>query len=141
MSESWLNLEGKTVIVTGGASGIGKAVAQGFLNAGSNVVISDMAPEAPEMDEAAGKLLYVKTDVTKVADVEAMVEKAKETFGTIDVLVNNAGINIPRLYSSVRRPLDVCLLKKVKELSLTCLLKVVWKDLKDRAFTQQQRTL
>ena len=78
MSESWLNLEGKTVIVTGGASGIGKAVAQGFLNAGSNVVISDMAPEAPEMDEAAGKLLYVKTDVTKVADVEAMVEKAKE---------------------------------------------------------------
>ena len=36
MSESWLNLEGKTVIVTGGASGIGKAVAQGFLNAGSN---------------------------------------------------------------------------------------------------------
>ena len=51
MSESWLNLEGKTVIVTGGASGIGKAVAQGFLNAGSNVVISDMAPEAPEMDD------------------------------------------------------------------------------------------
>ena len=146
MSESWLNLEGKTVIVTGGASGIGKAVAQGFLNAGSNVVISDMAPEAPEMDEAAGKLLYVKTDVTKVADVEAMVEKAKETFGTIDVLVNNAGINIPRLLvdpkdSSVHRLLDVCLLKKVKELSLTCLLKVVWKDLKDRAFTQQQRTL
>ena len=138
MSESWLNLEGKTVIVTGGASGIGKAVAQGFLNAGSNVVISDMAPEAPEMDEAAGKLLYVKTDVTKVADVEAMVEKAKETFGTIDVLVNNAGIN---MYSSVHRLLVVCLLKKVKELSLTCLLKVVWKDLKDRAFTQQQRTL
>ena len=128
-----------------------------------------MAPEAPEMDEAAGKLLYVKTDVTKVADVEAMVEKAKETFGTIDVLVNNAGINIPRLLVDPKdpkgqyeldeavwdkvcnvnlkgvffcaQPLDVCLLKKVKELSLTCLLKVVWKDLKDRAFTQQQRTL
>ena len=104
MSESWLNLEGKTVIVTGGASGIGKAVAQGFLNAGSNVVISDMAPEAPEMDEAAGKLLYVKTDVTKVADVEAMVEKTKETFGTIDVLINNAGINIPRLLVDPKDP-------------------------------------
>ena len=128
MSESWLNLEGKTVIVTGGASGIGKAVAQGFLNAGSNVVISDMAPEAPEMDEAAGKLLYVKTDVTKVADVEAMVEKAKETFGTIDVLVNNAGITNDKLVMRM-------------DASLTCLLKVVWKDLKDRAFTQQQRTL
>ena len=103
MSESWLNLEGKTVIVTGGASGIGKAVAQGFLNAGSNVVISDMASEAPEMDEAAGKLLYVKTDVTKVADVEAMVEKAKETFGTIDVLVNNAGNQHPSFVSRSKR--------------------------------------
>ena len=41
MSESWLNLEGKTVIVTGGASGIGKAVAQEFLEVGANVVISD----------------------------------------------------------------------------------------------------
>ena len=50
MSESWLNLEGKTVIVTGGASGIGKAVAQEFLTVGANVVISDMAPEAPEME-------------------------------------------------------------------------------------------
>ena len=128
-----------------------------------------MAPEAPEMDEAAGKLLYVKTDVTKVADVEAMVEKAKETFGTIDVLVNNAGINIPRLLVDPKDPkgqyeLDeavwdkVCnvnlkgvffcaqavgrvLVEKVKVSLLTCLLKVVWKDLKDRAFTQQQRTL
>ena len=55
MSESWLGLEGKTVIVTGGASGIGKAVAQEFLNVGCNVVVSDMAPEAPEFDTDAGK--------------------------------------------------------------------------------------
>ena len=45
---SWLNLENKTVIVTGGASGIGKAVAEEFLNQGANVVIADMSPDAPE---------------------------------------------------------------------------------------------
>lgn len=104
MSESWLNLEGKTVIVTGGASGIGKAVAQEFLEVGANVVISDMAPEAPEMKAEEGKFLYVRTDVTKLADVEAMVEKTKETYGTIDVLVNNAGINIPRLLVDPKDP-------------------------------------
>ena len=88
MNNDWLELEGKTVIVTGAASGIGKAVAQEFLNIGANVVISDMAENAPEMDAKEGQLLYVRTDVTKVSDVEAMVAKTIETFGTIDVLVD-----------------------------------------------------
>ena len=104
MSESWLKLEGKTIIVTGGASGIGKAVAQGFLNVGANVVISDMAPEAPEMEVEEGRLLYVNTDVTNAEQVEEMVKKTVETFGTVDVLVNNAGINIPRLLVDPKDP-------------------------------------
>ena len=168
MNNDWLELEGKTVIVTGAASGIGKEVAQEFLNIGANVVISDMAENAPEMDAKEGQLLYVRTDVTKVSDVEAMVAKTIETFGTIDVLVNNAGINIPRLLVDPKDPkgqyeLDeavwdkVCnvkskrcfllcagswkdlRLKKVKVSLSTCLLKVVWKDPKDRVFTQLQR--
>lgn len=76
------------------------------LSVGANVAISDMAPEAPEMEAEEGKFLYVKTDVTKPADVEAMVEKVKETYGTIDVLVNNAGINIPRLLVDPKDPKD-----------------------------------
>lgn len=99
MSKSWLNLEGKTVIVTGGASGIGKSVAQEFLNNGANVIVCDMNPSTPQLDinENSGKMLYVNTDVTNYDSVKKMVSKTKETFGKIDVLVNNAGINIPRL--------------------------------------------
>ena len=89
---SWLNLEGKTAIVTGGASGIGKAVVEEFLAQGANVVVCDMNPEAPAFDAKNGKVLYVVTDVTKRESVEAMVAEAKKTFGAIDILVNNAGI-------------------------------------------------
>ena len=90
---SWLNLEGKTVVVTGGASGIGAAVVDEFLNQGCNVVVSDLAEKESDND----KLLYVKCDVTKRSDVKEVVAKTLEKFGTIDILVNNAGINIPRL--------------------------------------------
>lgn len=96
--KNWLNLENKTVIVTGGASGIGYAVVQEFIRDGANVVVSDINPTAPEFAEAKeGQVLYVPTDVTSKESVTNMVQKAVETFGTIDVLVNNAGINIPRL--------------------------------------------
>ena len=96
---SWLNLEGKTAVVTGGASGIGKTVAQSFLDNGANVVVCDMNPKEPEFEfgEGSGKLLYVVTDVTKAESVNAMVAKTMETYGRIDGIVNNAGINIPRL--------------------------------------------
>lgn len=99
MKNSWLKLEGKTVIVTGGASGIGKAVAQEFLNNGANVVVSDMNPKEPEfnLEQCSGKEVYIKTDVSSRKNVEEMILKAVDVFGKIDILVNNAGINIPRL--------------------------------------------
>ncbi len=94
---SWLNLEGKSVIVTGGASGIGYACVQELLNDGAYVTVCDIADKAPEYEIGCGKLLYVKTDITSKASVDAMIAKVVETFGGVDVLVNNAGINIPRL--------------------------------------------
>lgn len=98
MNNSWLNLEGKTIIVTGGASGIGRAVVQELLNDGANVVVCDMNPEAPAFPEAKeGQLTYVVTNVTSAESVNAMVEKTLEAYGRIDAIVNNAGINIPRL--------------------------------------------
>jgi len=101
---TWLNLEGKTVIVTGGASGIGKAVAEEFLNQGANVVIADMSPEAPKMNTDSGKYHYVVTNVTDRGSVENMVDEAVTTFGSVDILVNNAGINIPRLLVDDAKP-------------------------------------
>lgn len=120
---SWLHLEGKTAIVTGGASGIGKAVAEGFLEQGANVVVCDMNPEAPTFEHKRGKMLYIVTDVTKRASVEAMVEKAKKRFGSIDILVNNAGINIPRLLVDPKDPhgkyeLDDSVFEKVTAVNL-----------------------
>ncbi len=95
---NWLNLEHKTVIVTGGASGIGYATVEEFIRDGANVVVCDINPTAPEFSEAKeGQLIYVQTDVTSKESVCNMIAKTMDAFGRIDVLVNNAGINIPRL--------------------------------------------
>ena len=95
---NWLNLENKTVVITGGASGIGYACVEEFLKDGANVVVCDINPTAPAFEGVKdGQLLYVQTDVTSRESVKNMVDKAVETFGTVDVIVNNAGINIPRL--------------------------------------------
>lgn len=97
MNTSWPGLENKVVIVTGGASGIGYATVQEFLNDGAKVAVCDMNPTAPTFDAEEGQYLYVCADITKKSEVDAMVAKVVETFGTVDILVNNAGINIPRL--------------------------------------------
>ena len=98
MEQSWLGIENKVIIVTGGASGIGYATVQELLMDGAKVVVADLNPNAPEFSEAKeGQMIYVPTDVTSKASVDAMVQKAVDTFGTVDVIVNNAGINIPRL--------------------------------------------
>lgn len=125
MENSWLKLEGKTVIVTGGASGIGKAVVEEFLNNGANVVVGDMNLNAPdfEVNDNSGKVLYVQTDVTNFESVNEMVSKAKENFGKIDILVNNAGINIPRLLVDPKHPnskyeLDEAIFDKIVNVNL-----------------------
>ena len=98
---SWLGL-----IVTGAASGIGKAVAQAFLDNGANVVVCDLNPNEPgfNLTDKSGKVKYVITNVCDAASVEAMVKTAVDTFGKIDIVVNNAGINIPCLLIDPKDP-------------------------------------
>lgn len=89
----WLNIEGKTIIVTGGNSGIGLHISNELKKNGANVVVADISVETEKKDGVH----YIRTDVTRVASIEAMVEEAVRENGKVDVLVNNAGINIPRL--------------------------------------------
>jgi NAD(P)-dependent dehydrogenase (short-subunit alcohol dehydrogenase family) len=90
-------LEGKVGLVTGGTSGIGREAAVLFAKAGAKVVIAGRreleGQETLEMIRAAGSDgLFVKTDVSKAPEVEALIQKAAETFGRLDVAFNNAGI-------------------------------------------------
>lgn len=91
-------LRGKTAVVTGGASGIGRALAERFLDEGMRVVVADVEPAALEAAATAlgakGEVLAVRTDVARGADVEALAEQAWARFGRVDVLCNNAGVSI-----------------------------------------------
>lgn len=94
---SWLALEDRVYIVTGGASGIGLAVVRELLSDGARVVVCDIAPECPEELAAQERSTYIKTDVTSAESVRAAVTAAVAKYGRLDGIVNNAGINIPRL--------------------------------------------
>lgn len=89
-------LEGKTAIVTGGGRGLGAQIAQGFAEAGANVVVCSRKLEACEetaegLKELGVKALALKCDVTDEQDVENVIRKTVEEFGTVDILVNNSG--------------------------------------------------
>lgn len=92
-------LEGKTIVVTGGGSGLGKAMSTYFLELGANVVITSRDLEklkntAEEMrSQTRGKVLPVQCDVRNYDEVEAMVEASVDEFGSVDVLLNNAAGN------------------------------------------------
>ena len=88
-------LKDKVAIITGAAGGIGAAMALGYTREGAKVVIADIADgqEAVEaVKKEGGDALYVKTDVTKEADCEAMARVTEEAFGGIHILVNNAAM-------------------------------------------------
>jgi len=90
-------LEGKVAIVTGGASGIGRATAILFAREGAKVVIADYNPtggqETLEMiKEEGGEATFIETDVSKPGDVERMVKETIKIYGGLDILFNNAGV-------------------------------------------------
>jgi 3-oxoacyl-[acyl-carrier protein] reductase len=92
-----MRLEGRVAIVTGGGRGLGRAYVEAFAREGAAVVIAEVeATAAAEVAEAVersgGRVLAIETDVSEFGAVEAMVAKATEAFGRIDVLVNNAAI-------------------------------------------------
>ena len=89
--------EGRVAVVTGGASGIGRAMAQRFAEAGMRIVLADIERDALEATAAAmrdggAELLAVETDVSSADSVEALADRAYEAFGVVHVVCNNAGV-------------------------------------------------
>jgi len=93
-----MELKGKTAVVTGGASGLGRATVEYFVNNGANAVIFDLNDELGAEMEAThgGKVAYLKTNVASEDEVSASMASAKDKFGTIDIAVNCAGIGTPQ---------------------------------------------
>jgi len=95
-------LGGKVAVITGGSSGIGKATALAFAREGAKVAIgarreSEGEAVAQQIRDAGGEAIFVKTDVTDAAGVEALVQTAVDTYGQLDIAFNNAGTEGERL--------------------------------------------
>lgn len=93
-------LAGAVAIVTGGGRGIGGAIALGFAHEGAAVTVAartdrEIRDVAAEIQNAGGRALAVETDVTRAADVDRMVTSTLAAFGTVDILVNSAGVPGP----------------------------------------------
>lgn len=93
-----MNFSNHTVVVTGGAAGIGKGIALAFGRAGARVVvnyIADLAEAEAVVEairEAGGEAVALEADISDYAQAETLVQKTMETYGQVDILINNAGI-------------------------------------------------
>ncbi len=90
-------LKGRTAVVTGAASGIGKALAARCFAEGMNVVLADIEPKAleatrDELAQGTGKVIALVTDVSKAQEIERLAAKTLDAFGSVDLLFNNAGV-------------------------------------------------
>jgi NAD(P)-dependent dehydrogenase (short-subunit alcohol dehydrogenase family) len=100
MQRNTLDFSGQAVLITGGASGIGRATALAFVERGAAVAIGDMNEQEGRatvalIEARGGRGLFVPTDVTRSGDVAALVEKTVRAFGRLDCAFNNAGISHP----------------------------------------------
>ena len=91
------DFQGKVAVITGGASGLGRAMAERFAREGMSIVLADVEPSAlaraeAEMKAAGAKVIGVRTDVSKAADVEALAQKTLAAFGAVHLVANNAGV-------------------------------------------------
>jgi 2-hydroxycyclohexanecarboxyl-CoA dehydrogenase len=103
-----LNLEGKSVIVTGGGSNIGRAICHRFAKEKARIVIAELDESqgntvAEEIHDMGAEALFIQTDVTDNNLVEQMVKRATDEFGHVDILVNNVGWTIDQLFMEETR--------------------------------------
>jgi len=94
-----MDLENKVAIVTGGCSGIGSSIAELFAREGAHVMVGDLREDQrvlARINAKGGKVAFVQTDIRKSLDVQILVDKAIANYGTIDIVCNDAGIELIR---------------------------------------------
>ena len=110
--------QGKVAIVTGASSGIGKALAYELARQSAKLVVAARNSEkltgiAQDLENKGTEVLVVRTDVTQEADCKALIEKAHQRFGRIDILINNAGISM----RAILEDLDCSVLRQVMDVN------------------------
>ena len=110
-------LDGRVAVITGGCSGIGLATARRFASEGAKVVIGDVDDERGPSVAAELQGTYVRCDVTDADQVDALFAAAKDTYGSVDVAFNNAGISPPDDDSILTTGIDAW--RRVQEVNLT----------------------
>jgi len=108
----------KVVVITGGSSGIGEALAKKFAMEGSKVVIGArnlqaLERVAGEIEKSGGKVSYLQCDVSIESDCKNLILKAVDTFGSIDVLINNAGVSMRAIFED----LDLKVIKRLMDIN------------------------
>lgn len=95
MSNMWMNMTGKVIIVTGGSMGIGQHITENLLGTGAKVIIADKSKN--DKLSSNENVFHITCDISKKSDVDLMIEETVKKFGRIDGLVNNAAVHGPRL--------------------------------------------
>jgi NAD(P)-dependent dehydrogenase (short-subunit alcohol dehydrogenase family) len=127
-------LEGKVAVVTGGASGLGEATARLFVDEGASVVIGDLQADRGEKvaSDLGDRAVFVSSDVSREADVAALVDTAVERYGHLDVMFNNAGI------VGAVGPIDEILVEEY-DFTMSVLLRSVFLGMKHAARVMKPR--
>lgn len=121
-----MRLKGKVAIITGAASGIGRASAVLFAKEGAKVVVADLNDESGKqtveiIEKNGGEAIFVQTDVSKPIDVQRMIKAAINNYGRLDILFNNAGINITgNILKTTEEEFDRMMGTNVKGVFLGC---------------------
>jgi NAD(P)-dependent dehydrogenase (short-subunit alcohol dehydrogenase family) len=122
-----MNIQGSTVIVTGGASGLGEACVQNLLSGGAKIAIFDFAAERGEkMAAELGKdVIFAKTDVADEATVQGAIYKTMEAFGAINIAINCAGGATPMKVLSKKGPMPLAAFNKTIQINLVGTFNVI----------------
>jgi NAD(P)-dependent dehydrogenase (short-subunit alcohol dehydrogenase family) len=122
-----MRLDGKTVLVTGGASGLGGAAVEAIVHAGGNAVILDVndATGSAHASKLGARVRFVKTDVTSDADVQRAVDTAVQTFGGVHGAVNAAGIGVAERVLGKEGPQPLANFAKVVQINLVGTFNVI----------------